>query len=368
VKFRTSALVLGSLLATAGICRADSEDDKAAAQAAYDLGRKLVLAGNFADACPKFEESEKLDPGLGTLLFLAECYEKTGKTASAWGQFREAEAIASKESDAREKVAHDRAAALEPTLSKILVQVDPAKKIDGLRVTRDNVEIGRGLWNVPFPIDPGPHDISASAPAHKSWTEHVQITTNGSTFTIVVPALLDDSGAATPSNPAVLPAKSNDRDQPPPPEKPARDGSTQRILGVAAAGVGVVSAVAGIFFGLHASARLDQSNAEGGCVGNNCAEVGVEDRKDVNAAATWSDVTFIAGGALIAGGAALFFTAPHGNKSAGPSAHFAPAVSSKHAGLTFDVPGSESRRRSKIALVLMSDRFVCENPRQREHR
>ncbi len=327
--------LLVSLLAFATISRADSQDDKAAAQAAYDLGRKLVLAGNFADACPKFEESEKLDPGLGTLLFLADCYEKTGKTASAWGQFREAEAIASKQSDAREKIAHDRAAVLEPKLSRIIVQVDPAKKIDGLRVTRDNVEIGQGLWNVPFPIDPGPHDIGAAAPAHKSWTEHVQITTNGSTFTIVVPKLLDDPDAAAGANPAILPGKSNDRDQQLPPEKTARDGNAQRMLGVAAAGVGVVSVVAGIFFGLHASARLDESNAEGNCVGNSCTQVGVNDRKDANSAATWSDVTFIAGGALIAGGAALFFTAPHGKKSAGPSAHLAPAVSPKHAGLTF---------------------------------
>jgi hypothetical protein len=319
-----------------GVCRADPQDDKAAAQAAFDLGRKLVLAGNFNEACPKFEESERLDPGLGTMLFLADCYEKTGKTASAWGQFREAEAIALKQSDAREKVAHDRAAALEPRLSKIIVQVEATKKVDGLRVARDTVEIGQGLWNVPIPIDPGSHDISASAPGRKTWSEHVQITTNGSTFTIVVPALLEDPDAAPAANPTVLPAQPPPGDQGPPPEKPTSDGNTQRILGVAAAGVGVVSAVAGIFFGLHASSRLDESNADGRCGANNhCTQIGVDDRSDAGTAATLSDVTFIAGGVLVAGGAALFFTAPHGKNSSAPAAHLTPSVGPKSAGLSF---------------------------------
>lgn len=336
MKAHARPLAVVSILLLANVCRADSQDDKAAAQAAFDLGRKLVLAGNFADACSKFEESEKLDPGLGTMLFLADCYEKTGKTASAWGQFREAEAIAQKQSDAREKVAHDRASALEPKLSRIVVKVDASKKIDGLRVTRDAVEIGQGLWNVPFPIDPGPHDIGASAPGRKAWAEHVQITTNGSTFTIIVPTLLDDPDAAAATNPAILPGQGSHGDHPLPPEKPQSDGSTQRVLGVAVAGVGVVSAVVGIFFGLHASARLDESNTDNRCVANNrCTQIGVDDRSDAQTAALLSDVGFIAGGVLIAGGAALFFTAPHGKKSSSPAAHFAPSVGPKSAGLSF---------------------------------
>lgn len=337
-KIASSILAVSLLGATGGVCHADSQDDKAAAQAAFDLGRKLVLAGNFNDACPKFEDSERLDPGLGTMLFLADCYEKTGKTASAWGEFREAEAIALKQSDARQKVAHDRAQALEPHLSKIVVQVDPDKRIDGLHVTRDRVDIGKGLWNVPFPIDPGDHDIGASATGHKPWTEHVQITTNGSTLTIVVPALLVDPDAVAAANSPILPGKSNPGDQGPPPEKPENNGNTQRILGAAAAGVGVVSAVAGIFFGLHASKRLDESNSNGGCDSNNICEsqVGVDDRHDAGTAATLSDVTFIVGGVLIAGGAALFFTAPHGKNSSGPSAHLTPSVGPKNAGLSFE--------------------------------
>ncbi|MGH7280937.1 MAG: hypothetical protein ACRELY_05385, partial [Polyangiaceae bacterium] len=192
---RRGLILAFAIVVAPALARADSEENKADAQAAFELGRKFVLAGNFKDACPKFEESERLDPGLGTMLFLADCYEKIGKTASAWGQFREAEAIAAKQQDGRGRIAHDRAAALEPKLSKIVVKVGASQKIDGLHVTRDGDDIGEGVWNIPLPIDPGPHDIGANAPGKKSWTEHIAIATNASTVTVVVPLLLDDPNA-----------------------------------------------------------------------------------------------------------------------------------------------------------------------------
>jgi len=333
VKNSGPLLLAVSLVAMAPVCRADSQDNKAAAQAAYDLGRKLALAGNFADACPKFEESEKLDPGLGTMLFLADCYEKTGKTASAWGQFREAEAIASKQADNRQTVAHDRAAALEPKLSKITIRVDLANKSRGLRVTRDSVEIGAGVWNTPLPIDPGPHDIEATAPGRTRWTEHVQIAPNGATQTVVVPTLLEDPDATPPPIPAVVPVTAPRNQSPDEPEAPQNDGTTQRLLGLGVAGVGVVAAGVGTLFGLKASSKLSDSNADNHCHdGNLCDATGVQARSDATSAATISTVAFVASGVLIAGGAVLFFTAPHASKV---TAHVAPSIGPRTAGLMF---------------------------------
>lgn len=60
---------------------------------------------------------------LGTQIALASCYEKLGKTASAWAEFRAAASAAVKVHDKRQQFAEEHAAALEPKLSKIAVVV-----------------------------------------------------------------------------------------------------------------------------------------------------------------------------------------------------------------------------------------------------
>ena len=64
--------------------------DTTKADETFHAGRELMKDGKFADACPKFEESQKLDPGLGTQFNLADCQEHLGKLASAWANFGDA--------------------------------------------------------------------------------------------------------------------------------------------------------------------------------------------------------------------------------------------------------------------------------------
>src|ERR1041385_700610 len=88
---------------------AQGEGNKAAAEALFSAGRDLMAAGKFDDACAKFEASQKLDAGLGTLLYLADCYERANRLASAWATFKEAESIAMGRNDAsRAQIAKDR--------------------------------------------------------------------------------------------------------------------------------------------------------------------------------------------------------------------------------------------------------------------
>src|SRR5580704_18638451 len=116
--------------------RADG-GNAAAAEALFDEARKLVTAGDFATACPRFAESERLDPSVATLLNLGACYEKAGRTASAWATFREAASAAqAAKRDDYLQTAQKRATALEPTLSRIIISEHDTSTA-GLEIKRD---------------------------------------------------------------------------------------------------------------------------------------------------------------------------------------------------------------------------------------
>jgi len=98
------SLLLGAPAALAG--------DSAAADALFQSAKQLMGQQKYADACPKFEASYKLDKTLGTLLNLADCHEKLGKVASAWAEWGEAADRATREGDSRADYATKRRNAL----------------------------------------------------------------------------------------------------------------------------------------------------------------------------------------------------------------------------------------------------------------
>jgi hypothetical protein len=95
--------------------------DKATAQALFEDALQLMGAKRYREACPKLEESERLDPALGTRFRLSECDEAVGRLASAWAGFLEVADLAhgSGQTD-RENVARARAASIEPKLSRVI--------------------------------------------------------------------------------------------------------------------------------------------------------------------------------------------------------------------------------------------------------
>ena len=73
------AAALASAFALTPIAVARAAGNEAAAEALFLEAQKLVKQKNYAEACPKFAESNRLDRGAGTLIHLANCYE-TGKS------------------------------------------------------------------------------------------------------------------------------------------------------------------------------------------------------------------------------------------------------------------------------------------------
>jgi hypothetical protein len=74
-----AAPVLVCLL-TSGLARAD-DAASTVAQALFDEARQLTAAGRYVEACPKFAESQRIDPSMGTRFYLADCLEHIGKLA-----------------------------------------------------------------------------------------------------------------------------------------------------------------------------------------------------------------------------------------------------------------------------------------------
>jgi hypothetical protein len=282
--------------------------DPAGAQVLFDEGKKLMNDGRWAEACPKLEESEKLDPGMGTEFNLAVCYEHVGRTATAWAMYLGVASSARASGQAaRERVAREHAAAIEPRLIKMAIVVRAGD--EGLRVTRNGIEVGRGQWGTMMPVDPGDQRVTAGAPGKRTWEKTVRAT-NGAT--IEIPVLEDEPARSgeRPAQRAVMPAMAPVYAEP----EPRSGANTQRVIGGALGAAGLVGVGVGIVFGLSSRDKRDEAaafcNAE-----NQCTEPGLSLRDDAMRAGTISTVAFVAGGAALVGGIVLFATAPRGSST-----------------------------------------------------
>jgi hypothetical protein len=176
------------------------EGGRTAAEELFKQGRTLMEAGKAENACPKFAESARLDPAAGTLLNLAECYEVTGRYASAWVRYKELLVLATQRGQAsRVERASSKIAELEPKLSFITISV--TGPVPGLHIVKDGVELGQAAWGSRLPVDPGEHSIAATAPGHLPWQKRTSVL-SGSVM-VQVPALVAEPIAPDPtaSNP-----------------------------------------------------------------------------------------------------------------------------------------------------------------------
>jgi hypothetical protein len=167
----------------------NASDTKAAANALFDEGKRLIAAGDVDHACAKFEASTQLVDQLGVRLNLADCHERQGRTATAWAEFSEAASQADKRGDARAAYARQRAEALEPRLTKLVISVLPANRPPGLVVRRDNVVVPSEAFGTPLPVDPGSHTIRASV-GGRIWLDRIEARKPGEVITVEVPRSL----------------------------------------------------------------------------------------------------------------------------------------------------------------------------------
>lgn len=309
-----TAAFAGTLLASPASAQAQSASNKAAAEALFDEGVKLLKAGEIEKACRKLESSQRVDPGIGTLLYLGECYEQEGRTASAWATFREAASKAKAAGETnRARTGMKRAEKLESRLSRVTFQVASENEgISGLTVRQAKLTVNRALWGSAIPVDPGELVVVAEAPGYETFQTTISVSEGPSQAKVEIPALVALPEEMEEPAPLAAPAAAVSAT----PEDSAPPGATQRVTGLVFGGVGVAGLITGGVFGIMAINKNNQAKEV--CDGSICEvdKNGVELTDQAQTYATVSTISFIAGGVLLATGGVLYFTAPTPSETA----------------------------------------------------
>jgi hypothetical protein len=248
--------------------------DPVTADALFREGRLLILAGDYPHACPKFAESLRLDHAPGTLLNLADCEEHISRVATAWEYFREL----SRElpsTDERQSFAAQRAAALEPRLSRLTVRASTSFP-SGITVWRDEVELERASLDVALIVDPGVHTVLVSKGDSVLYRVEVEVGDGQSRLVMAEPSHDGEKG-------------------------PARSGL--RTAAWIAGGLAVTAFATGTGFGI--SALSNSSAADAHCTGGVCTNAASAGSYDeARSQARVADVAFGIGlaAAVTAGG------------------------------------------------------------------
>jgi hypothetical protein len=295
-----------------------SAADRTLAAALFREGKTLMDKGDLA-ACTKLEESQRLDPGGGTILNLALCHEKQGRSATAWAEFIEARGIARHDNrQSRIDLAEEHIAKLEQSLSRLVIVVPAEADEPHLEITRDGAAVGRAAWGMPFPVDPGEHRVQAVAPNKTPFSSTVGVSGESpTTVTVRIPSLVAEAAvgsatgsasplpiAATSSSPA---AESHARTPaapaaPTPAPEPDRSPA-QRVWAWGAIGLGGAGLVTGTALTVLALNKKSESHDR--CPHDPCDAEAVSLGHDAARFADFATVGFGVGFAALATGVIL---------------------------------------------------------------
>ena len=272
------SLVVGSA-SVCSLAQGETDKDLDRAKALFEDGRRLMAEGKYDSACGFFQDSLAAARGIGTKFHLADCEEHRENFSKAQALFLEVAEQAREAGQAdRERLARDRAAAIDEKLAHLKIDQDvPSVDIllDGRTLTGSEAQ---ELLAIP----PGKHRIVASAPGKKPWTKEIDVPKAGMFAIVTVPRLEDAAGVATPGRgaskviaplspltPAVVPLADTDPDR----------GRGARRAALVLGGIGLGATIAGVAFGLQYLA--DNHDAQHVCpTGYGCSdtEIGVVQR------------------------------------------------------------------------------------------
>ncbi|MEM1033407.1 MAG: hypothetical protein AAGN82_23940 [Myxococcota bacterium] len=293
--------------------------EAALAESLFEEARERLAEGSLDAACAKFKASQELDPQLGTLLNLGQCYERQGKTASAWAVFAELSRLARRAGQARRaEYAAERVTALAPELAYLTLR--HANRTPGTVVRIDGKPLSDGALGSALPLDPGPHRVEVTAPGFRAQSRTVVIAAK-TRRVVDLPALIPvPEGPPLATNPSRPPLSSGVLLSPSAAAPPAGDASpspwwTPAIVGYSVAGAAAIVGTATGGLALAAGGDLD-------CPANVCPPEQSGTLSRANTLGDVANVAFaVAGAGAILGVVATIMALSDDGADEGASAH-----------------------------------------------
>ncbi len=193
------------------------------------------------------------------------------------------------------------------------VKDDADQDLSDVRVTMDDQPLATKLDGTAIAIDPGSHHFVFEATGRHTEERSLVIREGEKDrHERVILVAAPVPAPAAPPVPESAPAPSV--------EPPPTEGKTQRTAGLVIAGVGVAGVAVGGVFGIVSKSTYDSAFAT--CAHGDpsrCTQPGVDGGKSAHTQAAVSTVGFIAGAALLGGGALLYFTAPRAGVIVSPT-------------------------------------------------
>jgi hypothetical protein len=288
----------------------------------FKKGKKLLAEKKYAEACGAFEDSDRLDPAIGTKLNVAKCYEEWGKLAIAWRWFSDAEQMAKNANDERAAKIHRLIEELDPTVPRLTVRLPKGANIGDFSIKLDGVDLDKAAIGTERRVDPGPHQIDYIV--------------NGTKQTKTVPVERGGSSEVTLDLPQTS-QTSSPKTGPPAAAAGAEPDPTRRLLGLGVSSAGGLTVViAGI---VTLRARSDYKYAlSTHCRGdtNMCDAAGLAVTHGARHRANIATIATIGGLAAVGGGLYLYFTAPKAASSRTEHAlYVAPSIDADASGVVF---------------------------------
>lgn len=289
---------------------AQTAADHELALAEFKEGRRLMVAGDCAGAVPRLERSLSYEPSVGARLAIVECIAGA-EPLRAWRLLADAALLAYTNHDDRLPETEARSIELEKVLPTLHLGVAPSDLArPGLEVRLDGVPLDRfHLRRGVVAVAPGEHVVEATAPDRGRFSAKVAAPVPGAFVQVPV-----EIPAPPPAAPAPREAEA------PRAGDAARGGpaSARRSVGLSLGAFGIAGLGLGTVFGILAIERGSELDEACGGDRARCSRLPSEVasiKESGTTMATVSTVSFIAGGAALAGGAVLYFWPSRGGDS-----------------------------------------------------